>query len=171
MHLMVNDSESTESGPDTAKRKLSTLMHVRFPFPTLARTEDPAWPHTAAPGAYFVISRRPGTSLLEAILAVALLGILVLTTVPLAQSSRAASRHATAITETAVLAEYLVSAARTQAQNVSATRSGLASRGVFDPPFEEFQWIIEPAGHKAPDGTVVVTVYSMDASTALLVGQ
>jgi hypothetical protein len=102
---------------------------------------------------------------------VTLLGTLVLSTIPVVHGSRVASQHAIAVTESAVLAEYLASAARARAQDVSANRNGVRTEGVFDPPFDEFHWTITPADRTAADGTIVVTVYSSDASTALVIAR
>jgi hypothetical protein len=167
MQLMVNDLERTGSVPVSVPRGLRP-MPARSPTP-IANVTERVPPAASLEGS--ATSCRPGTSLLEATLAVALLGTLVLSTIPVVHGSRAASRHAIAVTETAVLAEYLASAARARAQNVSATRNGLRTEGVFDPPFYGFYWTIEPADRTAANGTIVVTVYSRDASTALVVAQ
>ena len=146
-------------------------MHARSPAPIATETDHPALPAATPRIRCIAISRRPGTSLLEATLAVALLGTLVLSTIPVVHGSRAAWRHAIAVVETAVLAEYLASAARTRAHDVVANTNGLPTEGEFDPPFHGFHWTIEQADRTAADGTIAVTVYSKDASTALVVAQ
>jgi hypothetical protein len=167
MQLMVNDLERTASVPDSVTIRLRPM-----PAPTLIANVTEEVPPAANPSLKgSATSCRPGTSLLEATLAVALLGTLLLSTIPVVHGSRAALRHAIAVTESAVLAEHLASAARTRAHHVGANRSSLRTEGVFDPPFYGFYWTIEPADRTAANGTIVVTVYSRDASTALVVAQ
>lgn len=168
MQLMANDLRRTGSVADCATRSLGQCT---LPAPIATETEPPAPPAATPLLKCTAISLRPGTSLLEATLAVALLGTLVLSTIPVVHGSRAASRHAVAVIETAVLAEYLASAARTRAHDVGANRNGLRTEGEFDTPFHGFHWTIEPADRTAADRTIVVTVYSKDASTALVVAR
>jgi hypothetical protein len=170
MQLMVTDLQRTGSAPDSATRGLRP-MHARSQAPIVAETEDPTAPAAIPLLECMAISRRPGTSLLEATLAVALLGTLVLSTIPVVHGSRAASRRAIAVIETAVLAEYLASAAITRAHDAGSNLNNLPTEGEFDPPFHGFHWTIEPADRTAADGTIVVTVYSKDTSTALVVAR
>jgi hypothetical protein len=109
--------------------------------------------------------------LLEATLAVALLGALVLFSIPLVHGSRAATRHAIAAVEAAVLAEYLGSIVRTRSFEIDMTRSGPPIERTFDPPFDGFHWRIEPTDSKARVGAIVLTIYSTNARTTLVISQ
>lgn len=115
-----------------------------------------------------MLSRQAGSTLLEATLAVALLGTLVLSVVPVVHSSRAASRHARAGIETAVLAEYLASAARSGSIKGDVRSASIDLEGVFDPPLDEYSWTIRLRDHDGQSGTSAITVYSRYATSTVV---
>lgn len=117
------------------------------------------------------ISTRAGTSLLEAVLAVALLGTLVLFTIPVVHGSRAATEQAIAVIETAALAEHMRNVLRVDGQSSDKSLVGRNAGGDFDPPFQGYHWRVGPTASGAAEHIAVITVSSTNASTTLVAVQ
>jgi hypothetical protein len=129
---MANSLQRRGFVPEIAARKDSELVYDSFLAPAAGTADRPrrVLPRFRR---RIVVSRRRGTSLLEATLAVALLGTMVVSTVPVVHASRRASRLTIAAVETAVLADYLASAARAREPDVGMSRNELSTKGEFDP--------------------------------------
>jgi hypothetical protein len=170
MYLMVNGLQRSGPMPHTGIGTCRGLVFVPFSAPAPGSVHRPR-PFAVLCRKSIAVSRRRGTSLLEATLAVALLGTMVVSTVPVVHASRRASRLTIAAVETAVLADYLASAARAREPDVGMSRNELSTKGEFGPPFHGFQWIMESTDRPGADGAVVVTVHSRDTRITLVVAR
>ena len=103
-------------------------------------------------------SARPGFSLLEAVVAMAIVGVTAVAALGAAGAEIRAATHARHSLEAQALAVYRMSSIELlRAEDLTRLPDSLA-KGVFDPPFDTYKWEAETEGALGEPGLSQVVV-------------